>query len=46
MWQQWQLEMLLEADRLKLPMWAIAAEFCITVDDVYSKLIELWRTAA
>ncbi len=47
MWQQWQLEMLLEADRLNVPMWAIAAEFGRSLTEVINKLEWLkWRGAA
>lgn len=46
MWQQWQEEMLMEADRLKVPMWAIAAEFNRSITEVINKLEWLkWRGA-
>ncbi|WP_373325661.1 hypothetical protein [Sporomusa paucivorans] len=47
MWHQWQEEMLLEADRLSVPMWAIAAEFNRSITEVINKLEWLkWRDAA
>ena len=46
MWQSWQIEMLLEADRINVPMWAIAQEFGVPLEKVYIKLAELWRGAA
>ena len=46
MWQPWQEEMLLEADRLKVPTWAIAAEFNRSITEVVNRLEWLkWRGA-
>lgn len=47
MWKQWQEEMLLEADRLNVPLWAIAAEFNKSVREVLERLEYLkWRNTA
>ncbi|MBP2635021.1 MAG: hypothetical protein H6Q72_928 [Firmicutes bacterium] len=47
MWQQWQEAMLLEADRLGVPLWAIAYEFSKSVGECENRLALLkWRGAA